>query len=546
MEEILKNEDLSRSKKYSYETSLGHFLTIQLLLEELKLKKGGELQSTRKSPEHAIEEEKEEGEEGEGELTVKWGEVESAFKNRIRTGVISNVKHLDFDKFMADAKIIFETQIRRVLEEFNSVKVNTSLTAKYTIEKADLVEVDVKQFNTKNVSIYKSTNLSRVFEEDIRKPLDEEMEDFQEVGSGWSLQSLLHLTININKLNPMRAGCKIDLPVDIQKKHACVNVKNKDKKCFMWSVLAGIHKGFKNPQNESHYRHYVNTLNFNGIDFPVKVEDIPKFERQNECISVNVYILNRFGDKHEVAPLYLTSLKQENHVNLLLVKEFYPDEYGNIDCENDENQITAVPEYHYVVIRSLSRLVRSQLSNHKEKCYVCDRCLHYFWVEQKLKDHELECVLRNKCKIVLPKWKNRFLKFDNYCHKERVPTIIYADFECLITPREDEQIERIVANHKAFSIGYYVKYGYDFEGTSSKYESYRQQDETDMTPAEWFIEQLRAIVVKMEQIYKDIKPMRLTRNELEEYDSALWCHICGMPFDRKDPKVKDHCHLTGR
>ena len=164
---------------------------------------------------------------------MKWSEVDSAFKNRIKTGVITNVKHLDFDKFMSDAKVLFDEQIREVLLKFDSVKINAAIVAKYVIQKVGIEDrVDVKQFNTKN--IFKTTDLSDIFDEDMRQPLSQKMSEFQEQGSGWSLQCILHLTVNINKYNPMRVGSYIPLSDLIKKRNACVNIKNNDNRCFKW------------------------------------------------------------------------------------------------------------------------------------------------------------------------------------------------------------------------------------------------------------------------------------------------------------------------
>ena len=43
-------------------------------------------------------------------------------------------------------------------------------------------------------------------------------------------------------------------------------------------------------------------------------------------------------------------------------------------------------------------------------------------------------------------------------HVNVVCVFSIPDFECLVKPRKDEQHERIVKNHEAFSIGFYVKY----------------------------------------------------------------------------------------
>ena len=84
------------------------------------------------------------------------------------------------------------------------------------------------------------------------------------------------------------------------------------------------------PHDLCHLR-FIETLNFNlqvlkfdlgiavhsplAIEFPMKAKDIPKFERQNPTISLNL-----FGyEEKELFPLYSTKEKKEHHVNLLLI-----------------------------------------------------------------------------------------------------------------------------------------------------------------------------------------------------------------------------------
>jgi len=56
----------------------------------------------------------------------------------------------------------------------------------------------------------------------------------------------------------------------------------------MWSILAALYEIKENPHRVSKYTQYENELKFEGIEFPVKLGDIPKFERQNE-IKINVF-----------------------------------------------------------------------------------------------------------------------------------------------------------------------------------------------------------------------------------------------------------------
>ena len=302
---LLEQGNLTRGEKYSLETSLGHLTTVKLRLIDLT-KCGGELS-------HPVNLD---AKQPDDDHTVKWSEVQSAFKSRIKTGVITNLKHIDFNKFMDDAKKIFKIEIEKKLSDFNSVKINTALVGEYIVLKGDSEEIDTKQFNTQNIEVYKTTDLSAIFEKDIREVLDREMCEFEEKGSGWSLQKIIHLALNINKLNPMRAGCGINLPEVIKRKKACVNVNNTNEKCFKYAILACLNDVGNNSSRSSSYKRYENKLNFNGIDFPVKLKDISKFEKQND-ISVNVYILKRYGEKYNVVPLHASFFTQEksNHAD---------------------------------------------------------------------------------------------------------------------------------------------------------------------------------------------------------------------------------------
>ena len=108
----------------------------------------------------------------------------------------------------------------------------------------------------------------------------------------------------------------VPLPIKLRTKRAVINIQNKDNKCFMWSLLAALHPCHRHSERICKYRDYSNELNFDGISFPVKMADIPKFEKQNE-ISVNV-----FGyEKYEIFPVHITKNRYERHIKLLLLSD---------------------------------------------------------------------------------------------------------------------------------------------------------------------------------------------------------------------------------
>ena len=115
---------------------------------------------------------------------------------------------------------------------------------------------------------------------------------FQERYSGWSLRKILHLSININKYNPLRAGSYIKLPKQIANKKACVNVQNFDDMCFAWAVVSALYPAIANISTSSSYPDPKTVLNLKGIRFPFSLRQIPPFEAQNN-ISINDYRLQK-------------------------------------------------------------------------------------------------------------------------------------------------------------------------------------------------------------------------------------------------------------
>ncbi|XP_077275837.1 uncharacterized protein LOC143904786 [Temnothorax americanus] len=175
-----------------------------------------------------------------------------------------------------------------------------------------------------------------------------------------------------------------------------------DNTCFAWSVVAALHPAERHSERESSYPDYTTVLNLQGIEFPMTLKQIKKFERLND-ISINVYTIE--GEKTpNVLPIRLTDLKREKHVNLLYVQDPRDDNVG-----------------HFAWIKNLSRLVSSQLSRYDGRKYFCDRCLHYFHLSEKLEAHGVDCREINNCAIRLPSEDDKWLRFKNHSRKERLP-----------------------------------------------------------------------------------------------------------------------------
>ena len=89
-------------------------------------------------------------------------------------------------------------------------------------------------------------------------------------------------------------------------------------------------------------------------------------------------------------------------------------------------------QWHYLAVKKLSALLHGIASKHKGDFY-CLNCFHSFRTENKLKSHEEICNNKDFCgrmKI------DKLLEFNQYMKSDKLPYIIYADIESLITKIE--------------------------------------------------------------------------------------------------------------
>ena len=104
--------------------------------------------------------------------------------------------------------------------------------------------------------------------------------------------------------------------------------------------------------------------------------------------------------------------KRDNQVNLLMIT----DGAGN---------------WHYLAVKSISRLLRGITSNHVGDFY-CLNCFHSYTTEKKLKKHEKIYKNHDFCHVKMPDKENKILKYNPGEKSLKVPYIIYADTESLL------------------------------------------------------------------------------------------------------------------
>ena len=202
---------------------------------------------------------------------------------------------------------------------------------------------------------------------------------------------------------------------------------------------------------------------------------------------------------------------------------------------------------HYCLVKNLSRLLSSQVSKHKEKHHFCMRCLNAFWTHKSLNKHQEYCGKHEAVKINMPE-EGTMLKFKNYYRGEKVPFVIYADFEsciksihtCDLNP--ESSYTKQYQKHEPISFYYYIKC---FE--NKVYLPIKERSYTGKNAEQVFLKYLEEDIKMIANIPK--RCIIFKDKEREQFKKETRCRICKGEFDDKDKnkkKVKDHCHFTGR
>ena len=110
---------------------------------------------------------------------------------------------------------------------------------------------------------------------------------------------------------------------------ASLNIKNDDKYCFIWSILAKLHPCENDHLNRvSKYRELFDELNIEGFDFTngFKCSDVQKFEKLNN-LSINIFELNFHQNKnkwkHILIPNEISKNESDKVIDLILYKTHY-------------------------------------------------------------------------------------------------------------------------------------------------------------------------------------------------------------------------------
>ena len=267
-------------------------------------------------------------------------------------------------------------------------------------------------FNSRMVNVYNLSDLGKIVNKLIAH-MKQQIENPALLNSRFVFNEVLNMDIDFHRLNLMKGSSYLPLPDWLAHKKTIINPKNANRECFKWAVIAVSRweEIDRDPQRirslRSLRKKFEDDFDWSGIGFPVSFRDIKGFEFRNQIL-INILAI-------EDRQIYICR-KGDNYkhtINLMLI------------TENNRK--------HYVAIKSLSRLLQSQNTKHKEKEYFCTNCLQGFWEEHSRNEHVGYCKNNEWVRIEMPH-RRPIVEYSDGQFQFKVLFIMYADFESILKP----------------------------------------------------------------------------------------------------------------
>ena len=458
---------------------------------------------------------------------VKTTRVQKAFKSYANSFTLVNEQYtgergLSYIQFQ-------KNRFKQFLAENRNMKLNIKaegLFIKYDKDTGETVEL-LQNLPATRFDIYNEDDLVRALENSVKQILLG-IENIELRASNFQFLKITTITFHYDRYDPTRAGSYILLPEPIKNKKACINIQNEDNKCFKYCVQCHAFKIYekKNSDRMSQYKALQDDIfDWSDVKFPVGNNEIGRFEQKHKgLVAINVFEPDDvFNDKGTVPIKSVRSTKvRDAKYNIVLLRIY------------DENG-----KYHYVYVKSKSRLLNKQYSKDGHQKEFCHYCHQAFGSKRVLEKHlEKGCLAVDGQKFTLPE-KGSYIEFDKHNTKLKCPYVIYGDFECLTTKSEQNKgLKGSYQEHKP--CGFMLNVVSSLEKTSTPY-LYRGEDCMDK-----FVEALSQIKNEIFEKMKEVKPMEISPEQEQEFQSSTRCSICNKIFKEDDEKVHDHCHFTGK
>ena len=515
---------------------------------------------------------------------------------------------VDFDKYLHGHRDRIQARIQKELVKREGLKVQLVVIAEYEkLRATDVMVSDAAKakrvaaaakamkdqdpniatmvLNTKLVPVLHAMDIPSTVAEMI-KTLKEKHVNMLMKGSDMAMRAVVRMDMPLAIFTPLAGSSYLDLPAFLLNKKCIMNVQNDDQRCFGYALLSALHPidHIHHPQRASKYDHLFAQHGLDALNYPVQVEQLEAVERQIK-IAFNVYTF--FDDLGKGRKPIYTSKTGDPQTAIDLL--FW--ERGDVG--------------HFAWIKNFEGFVKD-LSTTKRPRYWCKKCFCSFHLEHVFDAHRKRCLGAEgfKCIHQLPTEDKALLKFENVKFMERVPFVIYADFESITKPVNDgvrvggggndasgdeddgegndvqhennvddeaveddgddddvamrqnkRKVKNVYQHHVPISVGLKLVSAIPGVLDNIPYETYTGEDVAD-----WFLNRLLQLEKMCTRFLFDETKIVMTPADQIAFNTATECYICHKTFpapgtgDDDDDggiprgmiKVRDHDHISGQ
>ena len=388
--------------------------------------------------------------------------IKTGFDNNYLEYMSNGNNSLSFNEYLELIKPYLYDLIN-VYKAKGEWKLQLSAEISFVSQKPDSNEIRIMYTRSTPEEIITGCETEEIAEKLIMQLLQKYQDNLQNKMkvSDFIFNGINYLYYDLNRITISKGGSYIESLKWLKDKKCTINQKNTDNKCFQYATTLALNFNNidKHHQRISKIKPFIDNYNWNDINFPAAEKDWNKFEVNNKDVALNILYVPFDTKKIEIAYKSKYNLIRDNQIILLMIR-------------NGKN-------WHYLAIRSLSRLLRGISSNHNSD-YYCLNCFHSYRTENKLNVHKKICENHEYCNIEMPSPNNNLIKYNQGEKSLELPFIIYADLECLLKKIDicynNPDLSSTTKINQHIPSGYSIYTNCLFDKSNNKLSYYRGED----------------------------------------------------------------------
>ena len=292
-------------------------------------------------------------------------------------------------------EVRYITKIMRELSDFYAGSMNQNEFNYQTVFSARFDKQDENNQVLDETELFTNLNINHNLTEtdidkiDIISQLKQQIQIEETKKSGWRFDKNNSMTWCFNKTVEVNGRSYTEIPL---RTTAILRIENDDKYCFIWSILATVHRCNNNhPNRVSNYRQYFDEIKTKRLDFTngFKCSDVHIFNETNNS-SVGIFEITFYRDpikwKHKVITIEISKNESYRDIDSLIYKN------------------------HYVLLKKLKVVLGDHICT-----YVCIRCLNSYTSQNELIKQKQQCGEEDKFSLRLSTefhlyWKKNFIQ----------------------------------------------------------------------------------------------------------------------------------------